>query len=64
MDGALQRERSKHQAELAAMETAMKDNFVMEMEIEKQKHQKMVNKMSQETRAEITRVRYIDVYLV
>lgn len=52
----MQRERSKHQAELSALESAMKENFVMEMEIEKQKHQKLLDKMSSEAKADISRV--------
>ena len=56
MEKALQRERSKHQSELSALEDGMKENFVMEMEIEKQKHQQMLDKVTSELKSEVTKV--------
>ena len=44
LDEALQKEKHKHQAELAALEQSLKENFVMERQIEKQKHQKLLEK--------------------
>ena len=56
MEKALQRERSKHLSELSALEDGMKENFVMEMEIEKQKHQQMLDKVTSELKSEVTKV--------
>ena len=56
MEKALQRERSKHQSELSALEDGIKENFVMEMEIEKQKHQQMLDKVTSELKSEVTKV--------
>ena len=44
LEEALQKEKHKHQAELAALEQSLKENFVMELQIEKQKHQKLLEK--------------------
>ena len=66
MEKALQRERSKHQSELSALEDGMKENFVMEMEIEKQKHQQMLDKVTSELKTEVTKVSesQVDIWYV
>ncbi|XP_067947290.1 cingulin-like protein 1 [Watersipora subatra] len=57
MEETLEKERNKHRAELSALESGMKENFVMEMEIEKQKHQKLVDSLSNDSKSEIARLK-------
>ena len=44
MEEALQKEREKHKQEMAALEDKFKENFVMELQIEKQKHSQLLEK--------------------
>lgn len=56
MDAALAREKSKHQAELSAFETELKQNFNMEMQIERDKHREVVSQLTAQHKQDITRV--------
>ena len=44
LEEALQKEREKHKQEMAALEDKFKENFVMELQIEKQKHSQLLEK--------------------
>lgn len=58
MEAVLQKERSRHQSELSALELAMKENFVMEMQIEKQKHQQLLDKSTSDLKGEVSKVQF------
>lgn len=50
LEEALKKEREKHQAALKALEDRLVENFVMEMQIEKQKYQELLEKYQGSTR--------------
>lgn len=50
LEEALKKEREKHQSALKALEDRLVENFVMEMQIEKQKYQELLEKYQGSTR--------------
>ncbi|XP_013383087.1 leucine-, glutamate- and lysine-rich protein 1-like [Lingula anatina] len=50
LEEALRSERQKHAAEIRLLEEKLKENFVMEMQIEKEKHQELVEKYVRENK--------------
>ena len=49
MAEALQKEKAKHEAEMTSLEQRLKESFVMELQIEKAKHEKLLEKYRSET---------------
>ena len=59
MEATIQQERKKHLAEMESLERRLKENFVMELQIEKQKHQEMMEKYLFEAKENEQQVLYV-----
>ena len=48
MEATIKQERQKHIADMESLEVRLKENFVMELQIEKQKHQALMDRYMSE----------------